>query len=166
MKTDHRQDTASAVDVICRKVSTIAEFIDVIRVRVDVFIIEQHCPPGWEPSEVDKTCDHYAAWVDEAIVGTARLRADEPGSLKIECMSVLKDYRHRGVGKALTDCLVEAAMQRGFSRLWMQAQAHARSFYELAGFRATSQEYDLYNLGIPHISMEYAGGTEGVPPAG
>jgi len=37
----------------------------------------------------------------------------------------------------------------------MQAQEKVRHVYEKAGFKVTSKPYDLYNLGIAHVNMEY-----------
>lgn len=132
------------------------DLIDALRIRVDVFVLEQGCPPGWDPAEIDKEADHFLATIDGQPVGSVRLRCDEPGSYKIECMAVRAEARRQGVGSALTTMLVKEALERSCRRLWMQAQHHAQNVYEACGFINESTEpYDLYNLGIKHITMSY-----------
>lgn len=141
--------------ISCRRVTTVAEFIDAIRIRVDVFIIEQGCPPGWEPDPDDRDADHFIALIDNSVVATTRIRRDGPGSMKIERMAVRRENRRSGVGTKLTRHVIQAARDDGCRRLWMQAQVQARGFYEGLGFRAISNEYDLHGLNIPHVTMNY-----------
>ncbi len=147
-------------DIRYKQVETISEFIDAIRIRVDVFIIEQKCPPGWEPGELDKAAEHYIAIADGKIAGTARLRADAPGSQKIESMAVRQDYRGKNVGLGLTRYVVQAAQAKRADRIWMQAQSHASGFYQKSGFQVIGDEYDLFDLGIPHVTMEFRGADQ------
>ena len=55
-----------------KEVEIISEFIDAIRLRVDVFIIEQGFKPGWEPDEDDKISRHFIAMADDKVVATAK----------------------------------------------------------------------------------------------
>jgi predicted GNAT family N-acyltransferase len=154
---DRRSPATTPTDVACKRVESLNELIDAIRVRVDVFVLEQLCPPGWDPADIDKEAEHYIALLDGTIVATARLREDQPGSMKIECMAVRATYRRLGVGASLTEYLVDVAAERSCHRLWMQAQSHAQRVYERCGFhRLSADEYDLYGLGIPHVTMEYS----------
>lgn len=139
-----------------KKVETINEFIDAIRIRVDVFIIEQKCPPGWEPDEIDKVSQQYIAVVDGKIAATARLRENPKGTAKLERMVVKKELRGKGIALGLTKFIMEEAKKQGYKKIWMQAQEHAKGIFEKAGFKVTSDKpYDLWNLGIPHVDMEY-----------
>src|SRR5580704_12821540 len=96
----------------CKKVTTISEFVDAIRIRAEVFIIEQKCPPGWEPDEMDKVAGRFVAIADTgAIVATARLCKEATGALKLERMAVKKEYRGQGAGQALTDYIVSEALK-------------------------------------------------------
>lgn len=142
------------MDVKYQKVTSIKNFIDAIRLRVDVFIIEQQCPPGWEPDELDKTSSHYIAKVDGVVVATARLREEPKGALKIERMVVKKECRGKGIGKGLTDYIIEQAKKQKPIKIWMQAQCQAKKFYGKIGFKPVSKKYDLHDLGIEHIDME------------
>ncbi|WP_433787569.1 GNAT family N-acetyltransferase [Actinomycetospora sp. CA-101289] len=144
-----------ASGISCRRVTTIPEFVEAIRIRVDVFIIEQHCPPGWEPDPEDRNADHFIALVDDVVVATARLRRDRPGSRKIERMAVRGKNRGCGVGAELTKHVIQSVRDDGCHRLWLQAQVQASGFYQRLGFRAISGEYDFHGLNIPHTTMEY-----------
>ena len=53
------------MNVHYKKIKTINEFIDAIRIRVDVFINEQGCKPGWEPDEKDKESKQFIALIDK-----------------------------------------------------------------------------------------------------
>ena len=46
------------MQITYKEIETINEFIDAIRIRVDVFIKEQGFEPGWEPDEDDKVSKH------------------------------------------------------------------------------------------------------------
>lgn len=76
-----------------KEVETINEFIDAIRLRIDVFIKEQGFQPGWEPDEDDKISRHFIAMVDDKIVATARFRETAKGEIKIERMVTKKGDR-------------------------------------------------------------------------
>ena len=140
--------------IIYKKIKDIKNFIDTVRLRTEVFIIEQKCPPGWEPDELDKESTHYVATVDDKIVATARLREDQKQTGKIERMVVKKEFRGKGIGFGLTEYIIKQARRKGFKKLQIQAQQHAQEMYKKAGFKVSSKEYDLWNLGIPHIDME------------
>jgi predicted GNAT family N-acyltransferase len=145
------------MNVRYKQIETINEFIDAIRIRIEVFIIEQKCPPGYDPDELDKASKHYIALVDNTIVAMVRLREDPKGFGKIENMVVKKEYRKKGIGTGLTEYITKQAQKQGYKKIWMQAQKHAQHVYEKTGFKVTSEPYDLYNLGIPHVDMEYIG---------
>ena len=139
--------------VNCRKVESIADFIDGIRLRVDAFIIEQGCKPGWEPDTEDKTAEHYIALIEDRVVGVLRVRTEDPDVYKIERMVSAKDVRGLGVGQELLNFVLTNLTEKGAKKIWLQAQVQARGFYERCNFIATSDEYDLHN--IQHLNMEY-----------
>lgn len=137
-----------------KKVSSISEFIDAIRIRVDVFIKEQKFEPGWEPDKEDKTSHHYIAIDQDRIIATARWRETKPQEVKIERLAVSKDYRGRGVGKGLLTYITKDIIRQRPKRIWMQCQCQKLGFYESCGFKSSSKPFILY--GAPHIEMEYS----------
>src|SRR5579862_8533616 len=94
-----------------KQIETINEFIDAIRIRIEVFIIEQKCPPGYDPDELDKVSKHYIALADNKIVAMARLREDPKGVAKIENMVVKKEYRGKGIGTGLTEYVIKQTVK-------------------------------------------------------
>ena len=138
-----------------KKIKTINDFIDAIRIRTDVFVIEQKCPPGWEPDELDKKSIHFGVIADHKLVATVRLRKESKNTIKIERMAVKKEYRGKGIGLGLIKYVLNQILKKGHKKIWMQVQLHTQKMYERAGFKTTSKPYDLWNLGIPHVDMEY-----------
>ncbi|MDD5145769.1 MAG: GNAT family N-acetyltransferase [Candidatus Pacebacteria bacterium] len=141
------------MDVKYKEISTINEFIDAIRLRADVFIIEQGFQPGWEPDEDDKISKHFIAVVDDKIVSTARLRETAKNEIKIERMVTKKEYREKGIGTGLVKFMVEEIKKLNPSRIWLQSQVQAQKFYEDVGFKSVSKPFDMW--GVPHIDMDY-----------
>ncbi|MBI4002414.1 MAG: GNAT family N-acetyltransferase [Nitrospira defluvii] len=117
-------------------------------IRETVFIFEQAVPEELEWDGLDPLCAHALAWNDlgEAI-GTARMQAKGT----IGRMAVLKDWRGRGVGRALLQTLLDLAARQGLSRVTLSAQTHALGFYERAGFHVIGNPF--MDAGIPHRSM-------------
>jgi len=136
-----------------KEIKTINEFIDAIRIRVDVFIKEQKCEPGWEPDEEDKNSKQFIALVDKKIVSTARARKTGDKEFKIERMATIKEFRNKGITKGLVEFIVDLVKDLSPKKIWMQSQVRAQGFYEKCGFEAASKPYDLYGIG--HIDMVY-----------
>ncbi len=142
--------------IFFKEVDSISEFIDAIRIRVDVFIIEQKCQPGWEPDEEDKTSQHFVATIDGKIVSTLRVRRTGPREFKIERMATEKEYRGKEISTGLLRFVIKEINKSKPGRIWMEAQVQAQEFYEKCGFKIISKPYDLWNTGISHVTMEYA----------
>ena len=136
-----------------KKVEAINEFIDAIRLRVDVFIKEQGFQPGWEPDEDDKISMHYMAIADGKIVSTARFRETSKGEIKIERMVTMKAYRGRGIGQGLVAFMLKEIKKLRPKRIWLRSQLQSQPFYERCGFKAFSRPLDMW--GVKHIDMEY-----------
>lgn len=117
------------------------------RIRFTVFVDEQRVPPELEMDEHDATSVHALAFSDGKAVGTGRLLLDG----HIGRMAVLKDWRRRGVGRALLRALVGAARQRGDRDVLLNSQVHALGFYGAEGFETEGPVYE--EAGIPHQVM-------------
>jgi ribosomal protein S18 acetylase RimI-like enzyme len=76
-----------------------------------------------------------------------------PGSWRVRAMATAAAARGRGLGGAVLDALVDHARDNGAACVWCNARAPARAFYERAGFRATSEEFEIIPIG-PHFVME------------
>jgi len=136
-----------------KEVETINEFIDAIRLRVDVFIKEQGFQPGWEPDEDDKISKHFIAVSDGQIVSTARFRETSKGEIKIERMVTKKEYRGKGIGIGLVKYMINKIAKLKPKRIWLRSQVQSQKFYEQCGFKTVSESFDMW--GVPHIDMDY-----------
>jgi len=70
-------------------------------------------------------------------------------------MATAAGARGRGAGTAVLEALLGHARASGASRVWCNARTPARRFYERAGFGATSDVFELPQVG-PHVVMERA----------
>jgi GNAT superfamily N-acetyltransferase len=77
----------------------------------------------------------------------------DPGAWRIRGMATVPESRGRGAGSAVLAALLDHARAHGASRIWCNARTQARTLYERAGLRATSEEFALPHIG-PHIVME------------
>lgn len=115
--------------------------------RTAVFIEEQGVPEALEWDGLDSSCTHVIAEHAGEAIGTARLLSTG----QIGRMAVLVRWRHRGVGSALLERLIQHALTLEFSELWLHAQTHAVPFYMKFGFNAQGGEF--LEAGIPHTRM-------------
>jgi predicted GNAT family N-acyltransferase len=118
------------------------------RVRELVFVREQNVPLDLEWDGIDPDCEHVLAEDTQGVaVGTGRLLPDG----HIGRMAVLQNWRHRGVGSALLQRLIEIAAARGAREVILNAQTTALAFYERHGFTAEGEEF--LDAGIVHRRM-------------
>jgi predicted GNAT family N-acyltransferase len=121
---------------------------DASGLRHEVFVIEQNVPPEIEMDEFDEVSLHAVAYLaDGGAIATARLLPDN----HIGRMAVRKSARGQGIGGRVLAALVERAAQEGRPSVVLNAQTHARAFYEAHGFSAAGPEF--MEAGIAHITM-------------
>lgn len=132
---------------------TPADFFGLMRLRAEVFVLEQQVPIAIELDAHDAAALHAVARTGGELIGTARL-VITGASGKLGRMAVRKPYRGRGVGRRLVAFLVALARERGLARLTLHAQLQAVPFYEKMGFTASGEVFD--EAGIPHRTMNMA----------
>lgn len=138
-----------------KRVETINEFIDAIRLRVNVFVIEQGCELGWDPDEADKISKHFIALSDGKVVSTARYREITKGEIKIERMATEKEYRGQNIGKDLIRFMLKDIERLKPVRVWVRSQVQSEPFYQKCGFVAVSEPHEYW--GVLHVDMDYRG---------
>lgn len=117
-------------------------------IREAVFVVEQGVPLEMEYDECDSGGLHVIAFGPAGeTIGTGRLLPDG----HIGRLAVLRDWRGRGVGRALMCRLMDAARRRGMTDLALHAQVSVAGFYERLGFVARGEEF--MEVGIPHVLM-------------
>jgi ribosomal protein S18 acetylase RimI-like enzyme len=68
-------------------------------------------------------------------------------------MATAPRARGRGAGTAVLAALLDYAAALGAQRVWCNVRIGARSLYQRAGFRVTSEVFELPEIG-PHVVME------------
>ena len=130
---------------------SIDELYEILKLRADIFIIEQNCPYA----DIDnKDQFAYHVYLRDGDGIQAYLRVIEAGVAFEEAAigRVIARKRRCGLGTQILYAGIEVAKNRmNASRIKIEAQTYARSFYEQVGFRQSSEEF--LEDGIPHIEM-------------
>ncbi len=127
------------------------ELYTILKLRVDVFVVEQNCPYH-ELDDKDQLAYHL--WLEDEQGIAAYLRILPPGAAfdTPALGRVISARRRCGVGSKLLSAGIEAVRSLyGSTAITIEAQVYAREFYEKAGFIRMSEPFD--EDGIPHIRM-------------
>ena len=132
---------------------TVAELYGIMRLRQDVFIVEQKCAYA-DADGLDAGALHLFAVDRDAVVACARLFA--PGRKRDEAVIgrvvTAPSIRKRGLGRELMRRAIEAIdAEHGRVPIWLGAQKYLQRFYESFGFVRDGDDYD--EDGIPHLPM-------------
>ena len=124
-----------------------------LRLRVDVFVVEQACPyPELDGRDTEPDTVHLWVERDGRVVGCLRLLAEPalpaaPAQWRIGRVCV--DTIARGEG--LAEALVRAALTRCDGPVVLDAQSYLAGWYQRLGFTAGGPEF--VEDGIPHVPM-------------
>jgi ElaA protein len=129
------------------------ELYELLKLRVDVFVVEQNCPYP-ELDGKDERAIHLMLRRTGELLAAARILPPEATSkvAKIGRVVVASNYR----GEKLGDALMREAIgicEAHFPDhdIGLSAQSHLQAFYRSLGFQPVSEEY--LEDGIPHIDM-------------
>ena len=125
---------------------------EVIKLRQDVFIIEQDCIYD-DLDLLDLQASHLLLFDSERLAGYLRIL---PAGVKFNEVSIGRiviplEKRNTGTGKRLVEKGIQLALEAGATKIRIEAQHHLEGFYENLGFKTESKPYDVD--GIPHIEM-------------
>jgi ElaA protein len=125
---------------------------ELLRLRVDVFVVEQACPYGeLDGRDLEDGTRHY--WLSgdgwgAPMLGCLRLLAEQSGEYRIGRLCIVRSVRGRGLGKQL----MEAALAEvGDDPAVLDAQEHLMGLYRGYGFVAAGPAYDWD--GVAHVPM-------------
>ncbi|MGM0126270.1 ElaA protein [Enterococcus sp. AZ194] len=129
---------------------TTAEFFEMIKTRIAVFVVEQNCPYQ-EVDELDRHSWHTYLGTSEDVQAYTRVYLTEE-AVHIGRVLVKEVYRKQKLGKLIVQSTLDW-IKRTFPNqpIVISAQAHLQPFYEAFGFEVTSAVY--LEDGIPHIDM-------------
>lgn len=128
-------------------------YLDAVRIRNQVFVVEQGVPLTREIDKDEAHCIHFVLYSDEKQPhGTVRLLPLENGKMKLQRMAILSAYRNQGLGKILIAEAESFARRQGYNTILLGAQSTAEPFYEKLGYKAYGDLFE--DAGISHISMK------------
>jgi ElaA protein len=127
-----------------------------LRLRVDVFVVEQHCAyPELDGRDLEPDATHV--WMtdgdDAAPLGYLRILTDPDGTARIGRVAVAATSRGSGLAR---DLMQAALAWVGDRPCVLDAQAHLVEFYQSLGFTVAGPAY--LEDGIPHIPMRRPAG--------
>jgi predicted GNAT family N-acyltransferase len=140
------------VAIVSRESAGEAELEQAMALRRRVFCEEQGVDPSAEFDGLDDDCRQVVAIEGGAVIGTCRLRALEPGAVKLERMAVEPSARESGAGRSLCTAADRLAAEMGADRIVLHAQRQAEAFYASCGYAPRGDTF--IEEGIPHILME------------
>lgn len=124
-------------------------FHDLLRLRVDVFVVEQECAyPELDGRDVEPGTRHLWLARDGEPVAYLRILADPGGVARIGRVVVAPAARGGGYAGRL---MVAALAEVGDRPCVLDAQSHLVDFYARHGFTPSGPEY--VEDGIPHTPM-------------
>jgi len=129
---------------------------DILRLRIDVFVVEQACVFGdLDGRDLEATARHLwledPATPDRPIAGYVRLLQNPDGSTEIG--RVVTPLAHRGTGTGHR--LMAEAIARIDGPMYLKAQSRKASFYASFGFAVCGEEF--LEDDIPHVPMRHPG---------
>ena len=133
------------------------ELYELLKLRVDVFVVEQNCPYP-ETDEKDRHPDalHLSGRNSDNGKCTAYLRILPPGvsfkEASVGRVVVAKENRKEGISSIMVKKAIKIIENTWpENNIKIGAQVYLKQFYESHGFKSASNEY--LEDGIPHIDM-------------
>jgi ElaA protein len=132
---------------------TPAELYAVLRLRSEVFVVEQHCV-FLDMDDADAPCQHLMGWASGRLAAYARLvppgvKYAEPSIGRVVTSPAM---RAKGLGRALMEeALIRLYALYGQQPVRIGAQQYLTAFYGSLGFAQQGPMYLEDN--IPHIEM-------------
>ncbi len=123
--------------------------IEIIRRRV--FQDEQNVGAELDLDGKDKFCPQLIAYLDNVVVGTARIRYLDEKTAKIERLAVLSYARGNGIGKKIMQKALEVIASENISEVTIDAQEYIKGLHQKLGFEQVGEAFQ--EAGIPHVKM-------------
>ena len=124
------------------------ELYAILRLRVDVFVVEQECPyPELDGRDVEPGTIQFWAAEGDDVVATLRLLTDGPDR-RIGRVATSVAARGRGVAAELMRGALAASEGQ---TVRLDAQSHLAHWYARFGFAPDGPEF--VEDGIPHVPM-------------
>ncbi|MDT0200659.1 GNAT family N-acetyltransferase [Nocardioides sp. AE5] len=143
---------------------------DLLRLRHQVFVVEQECPDYVDIDGLDVTGETHhvlglAPEPDGRVVATARVLAPGTAGPRARIGRVVIDPDHRGGGSGhalMREALAVCTREWPDAEVLLSAQAHLADYYGRHGFAPVGETY--LEDDIPHVDMVRPAGA-GAGPA-
>lgn len=132
---------------------TVTELYDLLRLRSEVFVVEQNCV-FLDQDDKDQKCHHLLLYSEGQLAGYSRL---VPAGISYPEMSIgrvitSQSARGKGMGRKLMELAIQYCQKIfGSGDIRIGAQTYALGFYSSLGFVPEGDRYD--EDGIEHIEM-------------
>lgn len=129
------------------------ELYKILRLRAEVFIVEQDCVYQ-DVDDKDQKAFHVILKKSEEIIGYTRLfwPGDYFKEASIGRVVISKKERHNNYGSELMKASINAISEKmKEKKIKISAQIYLKNFYNNLGFLETGKDY--LEDGIPHIAM-------------
>jgi len=135
---------------------TTEQLYQLLKLRVDVFVVEQTCPyPELDDKDHQPGVHHLLGYQGEELVACARLlpKGISYPSVSLGRVATAESHRGDGLGHQLLDqALSSCELLWPGESIEIGAQEHLATFYQRHGFVQTSAMY--LEDDIPHIDMK------------
>lgn len=130
---------------------TNSELYDILKARVDVFVVEQECPYP-EIDGKDKDAYHIFLRGENGLAAYLRVLKSGVSFPEPALGRILTTRRGEGLGaRIVREGIAFAKEKLNADKIRIEAQVYARGFYEKLGFRQCSEPF--MDDGIEHIEM-------------
>ena len=142
------------MELVCKAFNdlTVQELYEILKLRVDVFVVEQNCPYE-ELDNRDLKAMHIYLKDEDGIIGY--LRVMDRGIQFEDAVAigrVVVKKRRQGFGTKLLEAGIRYAIEQMNAHcIRLEAQTYAVKLYENAGFSICSEPF--LEDGIPHVQM-------------
>lgn len=128
------------------------ELYEIIKARVNVFVVEQNCPYV-ELDDIDYESLHIFSQSGKKISSYLRAFYKDETKEVVRLGRVLTVDRGSGLGgKLLKEGIKVVKEKMNPKKIFIEAQTYAIGYYEKEGFKVCSDEFLEDN--IPHVEME------------
>lgn len=143
------------METVVKKFSelTLDELYEILRIRAEVFVVEQNCVYQ-DLDDIDQEAYHIYLKENGKMIAYLRVIDKDKRLDEVSIGRVISLKRRCGVGSEIMRAGILVAQEKfQAKKIKIGAQLYAKPFYEQAGFKQISGEY--LEDGIPHIYMIY-----------
>ncbi len=152
MSTEDKAGLVTMKEFTYKLVENERELKGACGIRRQVFVEEQNIPEELEFDRDDREALHMVVKDGEKVIGTARVLFLANSQAKLERIAILRQFRHRGLGRGIISFLDEKLKSREVEQVILHAQCSVAAFYKSCGFEESSSPF--WEVGIKHVKMQ------------